>query len=435
MKTNKLITIIILVMVIPLISAYLIYYFTRPTVSYERHVQEVMQMEQTDLNSPISGIRTGVFRTVSSLSNNEFECTDDGIYYLSSYIPGMYDISGDGIYKDEGLGTFLFFCPHDSDTMIKLCGRPDCTHDSPKCNAYFSDVANETVVYYDGYLYVMTYSDDPFGLPRLWRMKPDGSDRELVLESSTMIESNNTYMGFRAPYFQNGVFGVGLLYMDETSEIGVNCDWIYCKLDGRSKKVTMTDRGAGWNDGFTMLNGSLQAPDGTYDGNWHLYQWDPETDTSKQLVQLPEYIYGYWGAEAGYYFENGNVIKVNYPDGDTEVLFETGLTGGHTTKFFPDCIAILENKSRSPEDPGMMYFYSWEGEKLGEVAIGVNNEVSNSLFGGETKDRIMLRGSVYYSLPEYYIEKSDFGTGHIELHKFKYPDLDEKTYREIFGED
>ena len=83
----------------------------------------------------------------------------------------------------------------------------------------------------------------------------------------------------------------------------------------------------------------------------------------------------------------------------------------------------------------MMYFYNWEGEKLGEVAIGVNNEVSNSLFGGETKDRIMLRGSVYYSLPEYYIEKSDFGTGHIELHKFKYPDLDEKTYREIFGED
>ena len=47
----------------------------------------------------------------------------------------------------------------------------------------------------------------------------------------------------------------------------------------------------------------------------------------------------------------------------------------------------------------------------------------------------MLRGGFDTSLPEYYIEKSDFGTGHIELHKFKYPDLDENTYRQLFGED
>ena len=434
MKTWKLIAIVALILIIPLVLAFLIFYQTKPTASYERHVEEVMNMEQTDLDSPISGIRTGVYRDVTSLGNNEFECTDDGVYYMADTLPGMYDMTGEGNKKFEGYSDFIFFCPHDSDTMIKLCGRPDCTHDSPKCNAAFFGGVVGGITYYDGHLYVITRFDDPLWMPTLWRMNPDGTERELVLQTSAIVEGENPYMGCRAPYFQNGVFGAGLLYGIEDGYAS-GCDWVYCKLDGSSPKITMTDWGQGWNDGFAMLCGSQQAPDGTIDGNWHLYQWDPDTDTSEQLVQLPEEIFGYWGADAGYYFENGNVIKVNYPDGNQSVLFETGLTGKYLAQFYPDCIAMLELKDRSPEDPGMMYFYSWEGEKLGEIAIGVNNELGISLFGGESKDRIMLRGGFDTSLPEYYIEKSDFGTGHIELHKFKYPDLDEDTYRQHFGED
>ena len=434
MKTRKLIAIVALIVIIPLVLAFLIFYQTKPTASYERHVEEVMNMEQTDLDSPISGIRTGVFRRVTSLGNNEFECTDDGVYYLADTLPGMYDMTGEGNKKFEGYSDFIFFCPHDSDTMIKLCGRPDCTHDSKNCNAAFFGGVVGGITYYDGHLYVSTLFDDPLWLPTLWRMNPDGSGREMVLQVSSIVEGENQYMGCSGPFFQNGVFEAGLLYgVSDGNASG--CDWLYCRLDGKSKKLKLTDWGMGWNDGFAMLCGSQQAPDGTIDGNWHLYQWDPETDTSKQLVQLPEQIYGYWGTDAGYYFENGNVIKVNYPDGNRSVLFETGLTGKYLAQFYPDCIALLEKKSRSPEDPGMMYFYSWEGEKLGEVAIGVNNELGISLFGGESKDRIMLRGGFDTSLPEYYIEKSDFGTGHIELHKFKYPDLDEDTYRQLFGED
>ena len=434
MKTKKLIMISIAIFVIPIVLIFLIYLCTSQVASYDRHVQEVMNMEQTDLDSPISGVRTGIYRRVSSLGENEFECTDDGIYYMCNELPGFYDITGNG-KKSESFCDFIFFCPHDSDTMIKLCGRPDCTHDSVNCNAAFMHGTTGCLTYYDGHLYAMTYTDDSFGMPRLWRMKPDGSDRELVLQSSA-VSGKHTYIGFQAPYFQNGVFGAGLLYADTDSEFGSGCDWVCSKLNGRNKKVSVTTWGRGWNDGFSFLGGSLLNSDGAEDGNWHLYQWDPETDTQTQLVQIAgEYIDGYWGAEAGYYFDNGDIIKINYPDGGKSVLFDTGLTGSFKAQFFPDCIALLEKKSRSPEDPGMMYFYSWEGEKLGEIAIGVNNELGISLFGGESKDRIMLRGGFDTSLPEYYIEKSDFGTGHIELHKFKYPDLDEKTYLQLFGED
>lgn len=35
-------------------------------------------------------------------------------------------------------------------------------------------------------------------------------------------------------------------------------------------------------------------------------------------------------------------------------------------------------------------------------------------------------------MPEYYIEKSDFGTGTIRLHRFQFPDLDSDTIKELF---
>lgn len=96
MKTKKLIMISIAIFVIPIVLIFLIYLCTSQVASYDRHVQEVMNMEQTDLDSPISGVRTGIYRRVSSLGENEFECTDDGIYYMCNELPGFYDITGNG---------------------------------------------------------------------------------------------------------------------------------------------------------------------------------------------------------------------------------------------------------------------------------------------------------------------------------------------------
>lgn len=58
----------------------------------------------------------------------------------------------------------------------------------------------------------------------------------------------------------------------------------------------------------------------------------------------------------------------------------------------------------------------------------------DALIGGETKDRILLytTGDGSNTLPEYYIEKSDFGTGTIRLHRFQFPDLDSDTIKELF---
>lgn len=434
MKTRKpLIIAVASVFVLALILVGMILLSQPAAASYERHVQEIMQMEQTDLDSPISGIRTGLHRNISSLGSNEYECTDNGIYYISGSGGESFRV-----YNEDNsylYANYLFYCDHDSNQMIKLCGRPDCTHDTFDCNAVLGDVLGG-ITYYDQHLYFTTYTTSELIL-LLWRMDPDGNNREQVTDCYSA--NNGTYGGpydsASAPFVQNGVFGTDLVYFDENAEIGFQADWFYTKLDGKVKGLSPTQWGRGWNDGFSFLSGSLTDPDGQFDGNWHLYNWDPDTNTEELLVEVPEYIKGYWGENAAYVFVDGAVQKVNYPDGSMEVLFDTSLSGDFITEYYPDCIVMLENKDRSPENPAMMYFYSWEGEKLGEVEIGFNRGLGPMLFGGESKDRIMLRGSIHYSLPEYYIEKSDFGTGHIEIHKFEYPDLDEETYSAIFGED
>ena len=114
-----------------------------------------------DQNSscPISTMRTGTERQGIRTDGNSFECTQDGSYFMYGGALG---------------GSWLLYIDRDSDTMIKLCGRPDCSHTDKDCNAFFYDA--HTVCYYDGYLYTFSLRDT-FGIANvdLIRMDLDGT--------------------------------------------------------------------------------------------------------------------------------------------------------------------------------------------------------------------------------------------------------------------
>lgn len=87
-------------------------------------------------NSPVPNIRTGISSQSMSTLGNGMEVTESGVYFMC-YPKGL---------------TYLLYADHDSDTFVKHCARPDCTHSDRFCNAYFE---NGTNVYYDGtHLYV-----------------------------------------------------------------------------------------------------------------------------------------------------------------------------------------------------------------------------------------------------------------------------------------
>lgn len=271
-------------------------------------------------------------------------------------------------------------------------------------------------------------------MTELWRMDPDGTNRVCILSCET-VNYDGKYTGFGVPHFMNGVFIVPMNYLDEESEWGYSTDWYYCKLDGFSTELKLMPYGRGWNDGEAFLVGLLENEE---DDTWELKQWDPDTNRVTPITELPltanKIHQGYWGVDTGYYHWDGELRKVNYTDGSEEVLFETGITGEYMTRYYPDCIAVYEVRDYEAGDYDIIHFFSWDGKDLGTVTNDFAPDMGVFTITEENNDRIFLRGNIHTDLPEYYIEKSDLGTGHIEVHRYHYLDLTEEKLLNTFGE-
>lgn len=79
----------------------------------------------------------------------------------------------------------------------------------------------------------------------------------------------------------------------------------------------------------------------------------------------------------------------------------------------------------------MLYFYNWDFERIGECDLSQIYKSEDDylrifpgeVICGESAGRIYLATRVT-GMPEYYIDKSDFGTGKIKLHELRYAGID-----------
>ena len=141
-----------------------------------------------------------------------------------------------------------------------------------------------------------------------------------------------------------------------------------------------------------------------------------------------------WGANNGLAHKDGKILKINYPSCDLEVLFETGISGENTARFYPDSIAVIDRRSTTSEEPDVIHFYRYNGKHLGEVILDIPNNFGGAILIGESRDRIYLGSNIMFrGLPNYYIDKSEFGTGNIELHEMQHPDLTEQERIALFS--
>ena len=353
-------------------------------------------------NCPISTMRTGTKRQGIISVGNGFECTQEGSYFM---------------YKELG-GTWLLYIDHGSDTVIKLCGRPDCTHTDSDCNAYFKEALN--ICYYDGFLYTMDF-ENTFVLTglNLIRMNLDGTERVTVYNTSKFAETNG-YKNIENPRIFNGVlfFMAGKLNEDGETIF----DSCYYKLDGSMEEPKIDTFFAP----FLYGDGESIVGNVDYDAENELCVigiWDPDKGIVEELFKTDDLAnYGYIGTKAHYYVENGVIIEDSYTEGRKE-LIDTGLKGDYQIVCLPDCIAMYE---KGPYEEKTIYFYDWDYNDLGSVKVDYEfNEEIPGFICGETPERIFLTADFYY-LPRYYINKSDFGTGNIEIHALNVPDFGEE---------
>ncbi len=85
----------------------------------------------------VSPIRSGELRQSLFQAGRSFESTEDGFYSLVDFEDGS---------------TILLYCDNDSDTLVRVCSRPDCPHyNNEDCDAYLK--GHHNITYYDGHLY------------------------------------------------------------------------------------------------------------------------------------------------------------------------------------------------------------------------------------------------------------------------------------------
>ena len=275
--------------------------------------------------------RTGIREQYLATLQNSFECTDTGVYFMCQ------DMKGD---------SFLLYGDHGSDTLVKLCGRPDCDHRGQDCNAYFS-TGGSSVCYYDGYIYVTTASG---GSVELFRLNLDGSDRVKVMDSSG-ANPGPGYSGTVDTMAWNGVFSFSLSKIDKEGNEELKS--YYYLMDGSMEELGERIPGIGGvSDGQQrIIVSEAQSGEPSQGG---LYLWDPYTNETTYLVDMPQTGIGYWGVETSYYMQKGVVYQLNYADGSSQAVFDTGLKGECRLSCTPDYIVISEHlptESELAEEP------------------------------------------------------------------------------------
>lgn len=370
---------------------------TAPTAAYDWMAGE----------SPIPAMRTGLLTQGVFTDSNGFECTNDGMYFMLS--------------TDQG--STLCYSDHGSDTVVKLCSRPDCTHSGQDCNAYFH--SGRGICYYDGYLYTVQKMENDARNYELIRMNLDGTERISVIDTR---EVSQGYGGTMIHMIWNGVFNIGLLRLGDGGQSIV--DFFYYRLDGSMEQLEPGNFGIPYgNDGENFLLLST-----TENGAESYSLWDPDT---QEITYLTDKIgSGYYGAEDAYYILDGVIYHYNYSTNEKEALFDTGLDGDKALYCYPDCLVVSdtipwdEYMAGKVLDTITLHFYNWDFEILGQVQLDYARPGHfYQVICGETPERIILtdNSSLY---PRYYIEKADFGTGDIQIHEFELPDglIDEDAY-------
>lgn len=139
--------------------------------------------------------------TIMSACNNESKNTEDKTsfdyttnfqYYYSNLNGINFPVTKSEIgYYVFLPNNYLYYIDRESQEAIPLCNKPNCSHNSVDCNAYFNLFVNASgesanvVQYYDGNLYIVVKDEDAMGNflgNILYKVTPDGSTREKLIE-------------------------------------------------------------------------------------------------------------------------------------------------------------------------------------------------------------------------------------------------------------
>ena len=315
---------------------------------------------------------------------------------------GTYFSSRDG---------YLYYSEKGNTEYIKLCNKPDCTHNSEDCNAYIKWFK---IGYYDNKIYYLTGSN-------LNSMNMDGSNHMKV---KTLYEGYDNNFG----YFHNGYYYYIITKGGSIGALGNDDNHLYrVKVDDTSKpEIILT------NDVILRLNMFTVVGDNIYIIEFSL-------DTSK-VASLYSYsiISKNWskltddwttagaydiGDDIGYcYLRKIGLYEYDSGTNVMNLVKPLELENGGTCSVFyrPDYIYLIHYNS-DPLDflNQILYIYDRDYNLIDSVRFDkVYSKSSPGGFIGDVGNYIIF-ASNFNEQPDYYIDKSEIGTGNLVFHKIE----------------
>ena len=364
-------------------------------------------------NKPLSS-ENSLFNTETK-SPTIGEINTDGLKpdsYYTSFKQGVTI----GKYLETPYGTYycsllnyLYYSEKGNTKYINLCNKPDCTHSSKDCNSY---IGNSPVIgYYDGKIYYKVWNN-------IYCMDMDGSNHKAV---KTLYEGYDSNFGL----FHNGYYYYVITKSGGLGAIGNDDNNLYrVKVDDNSKSEIVLTNDAILKMCLFMIDEDkiyiiANIPDNSKFVSLYSYSIN-----SKSWSELTDSFGGpgafYINDDTGYcYINNKGFYEI---DIDTKQMkqmkaLEFENEGICSALYYPDYIYLI-HYTNEPFDflNQVLYIYDWDYNLIDSVEF--DKVYGTGGFVGDVEGYIIF-ASNFNEKPDYYIDKSEIGSGNLMFHKIE----------------
>jgi hypothetical protein len=321
---------------------------------------------------------------------------------------GRYIETPEGCYFSP-LNKYIYFSEYGNTKYVKLCAKPDCDHNSTDCNAY---IGYAIIGYYDGKIYYVSRTD-------LNCMEMDGSGHRKV---KILYDGNDANSG----YFHNGYYYYIITKGGSFGFPGNTDNNLYrVKVDDDSKPeiIAANDVISSVNM-FTVVGDNIYLYDFISGHDYNLYEFSMKTKEWTLLTEkwMP---FGacYFDEDHGYGYKN-NLGFYEYDLRERKLDFakpiefeDSGICDAH---YYPDDIYLIYFYGENPTyENQILYIYDRAYNLLETVE---SDTVAFSKNGGGFVTDIgnyIIYSTSYLNKPDYYIDKSEIGTGNLIFHRIE----------------
>lgn len=378
-----------------------------------------------------------------SIDSTESITVDDTFYvvdYSSANMPMMFETNDSFLYRAQ---KYVLFTDKEYKDWMPLCGKPDCTHSSIDCNAWYDNGPSGLWLYGD-HLYYTFINKDKEWLPvyEIDRMALDGSNHEHVLTVDKNCEMEE-FMGSTGwtSIFHNKYLLLEFIYMSNDSETGEFERIHYCvdlehiedgvkefelTLDGKEEiPLPYPYYGEGEQLYCTLNNGSntvikIDLSDFTATT---LCTMPFEQELPKRCVRKDDKLYFITSNE------ETKIISVDMNTGETEIVNDDSTNQALWEFPYGDYIIGAPGFNFDPEAPEGITVYDLNGNIVQTVPyetsganVSPNFALGYYIFGTEAAMSITDKARLEYltnHAPNWYLDIRDIGTDNLMWRKWE----------------